>query len=374
MIIGIVKEIMNNENRVSMTPIGVRTLTNLEKCTVLVEKSAGEGSGFSDEQYLNAGAQIVDCAKDVWNKSDFIIKVKAPLESEYKYFRKGLKIMTYFHLAANENLTKELLKNKVDTIAYETLQDKNGNLPLLAPMSEIAGKMSVQIGANLLEKNRGGSGILLGGAIGVAPAKVTIIGGGNVGFNAAKIAVGMGADVTVLDTSCDKLSFLDNIFSTKLRKIMSTDYNIEKYVTQSDLVIGAVLIPSAKAPTLVKEEHVKKMKKGSVLIDIAIDQGGIIETMDRTTDIDNPTYKKYGITHYAVSNIPGVVPKTSTIALTNATLPYIKSIADLGFTKAIKNNETLASGINTYQGNLVNSAVGEALDINYTELSMLIGF
>lgn len=373
MIIGIPKEIKNWENRVSLTPSGTKTLVT-NGHTVLVQSTAGLGSGFTDKEYSNAGAAIVPTIEDVYKKADMIIKVKEPQESEYELLRKDQLLFTYLHLAVEPDLTKALLKHKVNGIAYETIQTESGELPLLTPMSEIAGRMAVQIGASYLEKPHGGRGVLLGGVPGVMPADVVIIGGGTVGLNAAKIAFGMGANVTVLDLNLNRLRYFDDIFHGKIKTLISNISNLEICTAYADLLIGAVLIPGAKAPHLVTEEMVKKMKNGSVIVDVAIDQGGIVETIDRVTTHENPIFEKHGVMHYSVANIPGAVARTSTIALTNATLPYVVKLANQGFAKAIKSCAELAKGVNTCQGHLVSKPVADSLGLNHTELSMIIGF
>jgi len=361
--IGIPKEIKNNENRVAMTPAGIVHLINSGH-EVYIEKGAGEGSGFTDEQYVKAGAKIVNTADDAWSM-DMVMKVKEPLKEEYKYFREGLILFTYLHLAAEKELTKALIDHKVVGIAYETVQFPNGSLPLLTPMSEVAGRMSTQIGAQFLEKTKGGKGILLGGVPGVKRGKVTIIGGGVAGTNAAKIAIGFGADVTILDVNPDRLRQLDDIFKQDVQTLMSNPYNIMTSVKESDLVIGAVLIPGARAPKLVTKEMIQSMSEGSVVVDIAIDQGGIFETTDRITTHDNPTYEKYRVLHYAVANMPGAVPRTSTIALTNVTVPYAVQIANKGYEKAILENEPLKKGVNTLDGYVTYEAVADAHQLSY---------
>lgn len=373
MIIGVPKEIKNWENRVSLTPSGAKTLID-NGHKVLVQAHAGKESGFIDEEYVKAGAEIIPTAEEVYKKSDMIIKVKEPQESEYKLLKKDLILFTYLHLAVEPELTKALLKHKVNGVAYETLQLENGELPLLTPMSEIAGRMSVQIGASFLEKPHGGRGVLLGGVPGVMPADVVIIGGGTVGLNAAKIAFGMGANVTILDLNLDRLRYIDDIFHGKIKTLMSNSSNIEICTKYADLLVGAVLIPGAKAPHLVTEAMVKKMKKGSVIVDVAIDQGGIVETMDRVTTHENPVFEKHGVMHYSVANIPGAVARTATLALTNATLPYAVKLANLGFVKAVKSCEELAKGVNTCQGQLVSKPVADSLGVAHTELPMIIGF
>lgn len=373
MIIGIPKEIKNWENRVSLIPSGAKTLVD-NGHTVIIQATAGEGSGFTDEEYINAGAKIVDSIEEVYAKSDMIMKVKEPQKSEYPLFKEGQLLFTYLHLAVEPELTSALLKSKVTGVAYETIQTSSGELPLLTPMSEIAGRMAVQIGASFLENPHGGRGVLLGGVPGVTPADVVIIGGGVVGLNAAKIAFGMGANVTILDLNLHRLRYIDDIFHGKVKTLMSNSSNIELCATYADLLIGAVLIPGAKAPHLVGEETVKKMKKGSVIVDVAIDQGGIFETIDRVTTHENPIYEKHGVMHYSVANIPGAVARTSTIALTNATLPYAVKLANQGFIKAVKKCEELAKGVNTCQGHLVSKPVADSLKKEHKELSLIIGF
>jgi alanine dehydrogenase len=360
MIIGVPAEIKNNENRVAITPSGVMTLTAAGH-TVLVENNAGVGSGFTNDDYAAAGAQILEEVKDVW-AAEMVMKVKEPLASEYKYFRSDLILFTYLHLAAEPALAKALTESGVTAIAYETVEF-NRTLPLLTPMSEVAGRMSAQIGAQFLEKPKGGKGILLAGVPGVRRGKVTIIGGGVVGTNAAKVAIGLGADVTIIDLSPDRLRQLDDIFGNSIQTLMSNPLNIAQAVAESDLVIGAVLIPGAKAPKLVTEEMIKAMKPGSVVVDVAIDQGGIFETVDRITTHDNPTYDKHDVVHYAVANMPGAVPRTSTIALTNVTVPYALQIANKGAQKAIADNPSLKAGLNTAGGYVTYEAV--AADLGY---------
>ncbi|XOK64329.1 alanine dehydrogenase [Paenibacillus elgii] len=363
MIIGVPKEIKNNENRVAITPAGVSTVVQAGH-SVYIEKGAGLGSGFTDEQYAAAGALIADAAQEVWEKSQMIIKVKEPLSSEYGYFREGLILFTYLHLAADAELAAALTKSGVVSIAYETVE-VNRTLPLLTPMSEVAGRMATQIGAQFLEKPYGGKGVLLAGVPGVQRAKVTVIGGGVVGTNAAKIAVGLGADVTVIDLSADRLRQLDDQFGPQIQTLMSNPYNIAQAVRQSDLVIGAVLIPGAKAPKLVSEDMVRSMSPGSVVVDVAIDQGGIFETVDRITTHDAPTYVKHGVVHYAVANMPGAVPNTSTIALTNVTIPYALQIANKGVKQAIADSPALAKGLTTAGGAITYEAVAKDLNYDY---------
>lgn len=373
MIIGIPKEIKNWENRVSLTPSGAKTLID-NGHKVLVQKDAGLGSGFTDEEYISAGAGILPTIEEVYKVAEMIIKVKEPQESEYQLLKEGQLLFTYLHLAVEPELTNALLKHKVTGVAYETIQLKSGELPLLTPMSEIAGRMAIQIGASFLEKPHGGRGVLLGGVPGVMPADVVIIGGGVVGLNATKIAYGMGANVTVLDLNLNRLRYFDDIFHGKVKTLMSNSSNLELCTSYADLLIGAVLIPGAKAPHLVTEAMVKKMKKGSVIVDVAIDQGGIVETIDRVTTHENPIFEKHGVMHYSVANIPGAVARTSTIALTNATLPYALKLANQGFIKAVKTCEELAKGVNTCNGHLVSKPVAESLKLNHTELSQIIGF
>jgi alanine dehydrogenase len=367
--IGVPTEIKNNENRVAMTPAGVVNLTQFGH-EVYIESGAGLGSGFTDEDYTAAGGHIVESASEAWSM-DMVMKVKEPLPSEYQYFREGLILFTYLHLAPEPELTKALIENKVVGIAYETVE-VNRTLPLLTPMSEVAGRMSTQIGAQFLEKIHGGKGILLSGVPGVSRSRVTIIGGGVAGTNAAKIAVGMGAQVTILDLNPERLRQLDDIFGSDVQTLMSNPLNIEKAVADSDLVIGAVLIPGAKAPKLVTEEMIKSMMPGSVVVDIAIDQGGIFETTDRITTHDDPTYVKHGVVHYAVANMPGAVPRTSTIALTNVTVPYAIQIANKGYKKACLDNEALLKGINTLSGYVTYQAVAEAHALDYSDTKTLL--
>jgi alanine dehydrogenase len=368
--IGVPKEIKNNENRVAITPAGVMTLVKAGH-EVYIEKGAGLGSGFFDEEYEKAGATIVSSAQEAWS-AEMVMKVKEPLPQEYSYFREGLILFTYLHLAAEEVLTKELIEKKVVGIAYETVQLPNGALPLLTPMSEVAGRMSVQVGAQFLEKPHGGKGILLGSVPGVRRGKVTIIGGGVAGTNAAKMAVGLGAEVTILDINQDRLRELDDLFGDRVTTLMSNPYNIAESVQQSDLVIGAVLIPGAKAPKLVTEEMIRSMSPGSVLVDIAIDQGGIFETTDRVTTHDDPIYVKHGVVHYAVANMPGAVPRTSTFALTNVTVPYALQIANKGYREACLQNEALLKGINTLNGYITHEAVAQAHGLPYKDAKTLL--
>ena len=370
MIIGVAKEIKNNENRVGLTPAGADSLVKAGH-KVLIEKGAGIGSGFVDENYKSVGAEIFDDKQKLFDESQMIIKVKEPLPAEYDLFHEGQILFTYLHLAPEPELTAALLKHKVTGIAYETVVGRDGrSLPLLAPMSEIAGRMSIQLGAQFLESQYGGSGILLGGVSGVASGQVVIVGGGVVGTNAAKIAVGLGARVTIIDLSIERLRYLDDIFGGRVVTVMSNSYNIAEWTRQADLLIGAVLIPGAKAPKLVTEEMVKTMKKGSVIVDVAIDQGGAVETSDHVTTHDNPTFEKFGVIHYSVANIPGAVARTSTLALTNATLPYALKIAGKGWKVACAEDAGLAKGINTVDGKLTNKAVADALNLKVEELNI----
>ena len=370
MIIGVPKEIKNNENRVAITPPGVASFVGTGH-RVLIENEAGIGSNFTNEDYVKAGAEIVETAADVWAQAEMVMKVKEPLASEYGYFRPGLILFTYLHLAAEPALAKALKDSGVTAIAYETVA-VNRTLPLLTPMSEVAGRMAAQIGAQFLQKSNGGKGILLAGVPGVSRGKVTIIGGGGVGTNAAKIAIGLGADVTIIDLSPERLRQLDDIFGNQINTLVSNPYNIADAVAESDLVIGAVLIPGAKAPKLVTEEMVKTMKPGSVIVDVAIDQGGIVETIDHITTHDQPTYEKHGVVHYAVANMPGAVPRTSTIALTNVTVPYALQIASKGVHKAIAQNEALKLGVNVANGAITYEAVAHDLGYDYVSVDVAL--
>ncbi|NEZ43703.1 alanine dehydrogenase [Paenibacillus alvei] len=363
MIIGIPMEIKNNENRIALTPAGVAAFHKAGH-RVIIEHDAGIGSGFDNASYEQAGATIIPSAAEVWAQADMIMKVKEPLSSEYGYFRPGLILFTYLHLAAEPELARALIEHKVTALAYETVEI-NRTLPLLTPMSEVAGRMSAQIGAQFLEKPHGGIGILLGGVPGVRRGKVTVIGGGVVGTNAAKIAVGLGADVTIIDMNADRLRQLDDLFGSSVNTLMSNPLTIAESVAESDLVIGAVLIPGAKAPKLVTEEMIRSMQPGSVVIDVAIDQGGIFETVDRITTHDDPIYVKHGVVHYAVANMPGAVPRTSTMALTNVTVPYALSIANLGLGRALQNSQPLMRGVNTAGGSITYEAVARDLALPY---------
>jgi len=369
-IVGLPKEIKDNEYRVGLTPAGVRALTDSNH-QVIVERSAGEGSGFDDALYQRAGAQIIDSADDVWGKADMIVKVKEPIEPEYPRMREGQMLFTYLHLAPDRKLTEQLIKRKVTGIAYETITDRRGGLPLLTPMSEVAGRMAIQVGAHYLEKMAGGRGILLGGVPGVPAARVVIIGGGVVGTNAAKIAVGMGAHVTMIDNNLERLRELDDIFLSKISTLASSAYMIHDAISNADLIIGAVLVPGAAAPMLVTRNMLKDVPNGAVIVDVAVDQGGCIETTHPTTH-SNPTYYVEGVLHYCVANMPGAVPRTSTFALTNATLPYAVKLANLGFLDAIRNDAGLKAGVNTYAGHCTYEAVAQAQEIPHTGIDALI--
>lgn len=364
MIVGIPGEIKTNENRVAMTPAGVSALTH-HNHKVVVQHDAGLGSGFSDDVYAEAGAEILNSAEDIFEKADMIIKVKEPQPSEYKLLKRNRILFTYLHLASSAQLTKALLKSGVTGIAYETVQLADKSLPLLIPMSRIAGRLSVQVGAELLLKYNGGRGILLGGSPGVEAAKVVIIGGGTVGMAAARIAVGLGAKTTVMDINPKRLSWIDEYYSGRVNTLFSNKYQLQRQVQRADLLIGAVLVPGAKAPKLVTEDMVKTMKQGSVIVDVAIDQGGSVETIDRVTTHENPSYVKHGVVHYSVANMPGAVPRTSTKALEGSTLPYILQLADSG-TEALNDNKPLMRGLNTFRGKLTNKAVAESLGMEYT--------
>lgn len=363
MIIGVPKEVKNRENRVAAVPGGVKMMVDAGH-RVLVQKTAGLGAGIPDESFAEAGAVLVDRAEDVWSQSDMIIKVKEPIASEFPLMREGQILYTYLHLAAAQELGHELIKRKVSSIAYETIQLDNGSLPLLTPMSEVAGRMSVQVGAQCLQKHRGGKGLLLGGVPGVKRGRVTILGGGVVGINAAKMAIGLGARVTILDISAARLAYLDDIFGTDVDTLMSTPENIANSVAESDLVIGAVLITGAKAPCLVTREMVSGMEKDSAIVDVAIDQGGCIETI-RPTSHDDPTFVEEDVIHYGVTNIPGDVPKTSTYALTNVTTKFALQIAGQGLEAALKESQPLRYGLNTFDGYATHKAVAEALGVVY---------
>jgi alanine dehydrogenase len=361
MIIGVPKEIKTNENRVALVPAGAEGLT-ADGHTVLVEAGAGEGSGFADDIYRTAGAEVVPKVDDVWKRAEMILKVKEPIKPEWPRIRKGQVLFTYFHFAADEALTKAMVDSGSVAIAYETVQLDSGELPLLTPMSEVAGRMAVQEGAKYLEKLMGGRGILLGGVPGVAPAEVVIIGGGVVGTNAAKMAAGLGAHVSILDLSLDRLRYLSDVMPSNVDLIYSNRYNLLELLGKADLVVGAVLVPGAKAPSLVRREDLARMKAGAVIVDVAVDQGGCVETIKPTTH-EAPTYMVDGVVHYGVANMPGAVPNTSTLALTNATFPYVRRLAKHGWQAACKADRALALGLNVVAGKVVYPGVAEAFGL-----------
>ncbi|WP_373020256.1 alanine dehydrogenase [Thiomicrorhabdus sp.] len=365
MIIGVPKEIKNNEYRVGMIPANVRELVK-HNHQVLVETHAADGIGFSDEDYRQAGAEIVVDAADIFKRADMIIKVKEPLAQERAMLREGQILFTYLHLAPDLAQTQDLINSKAICIAYETVKDNHGGLPLLAPMSEVAGRMSVQVGAHFLQKMYGGRGVLLAGVTGVETAKVVVIGGGTVGRNAVQVAVGLGAETVVLDRNLDALRLIEMQFGNSIKTIYSTAESLEKHVLEADVVIGAVLIPGASAPKLVTAEHIKKMKPGSVIVDVAIDQGGCTET-SRPTSHENPTYIVDGVVHYCVTNMPGAVPTTSAFALNNATLPYILNLANKGYKQALLDDEGFLQGLNVFQGQVTNQSVAEALNLPFSD-------
>ncbi len=371
MIIGVPKEIKDNESRVGITPAGVKALTEAGH-KVLIETFAGAQSGFPDEEYQNAGAEIVGDVGYVWGKSEMVVKVKEPVQAEYPYFREGLVLFTYLHLAPLPELTARLLESKVIGIAYETVRDRQRTLPLLTPMSEVAGRMSVQVGASYLERERGGRGILLGGVPGVPPAHVCVIGGGVVGTNAARIALGFGAKTTLIDVNLNRLRELDDIFNGRLYTLASNSYNIEHATREADLVIGGVLIPGATAPKIVTRAMVSRMKKGAVIVDVAIDQGGCVETA-RPTSHSDPSFTVDGVVHYCVTNMPGAVPNTSTLALTNSTFPYVMRIANHGVREALKQDAGFAEGLNTWEGKVVCRGVAESQQRPWTAADEVLG-
>lgn len=370
MIIGVPKEIKNRENRVGLVPGGVKILVQ-QGHQVFIENDAGVGAGIPNEKFIEAGAKILQTSDEIWDKAEMIIKVKEPIEPEYTKMKAGQLLYTYLHLAAEPKLTQALLERKVNAVAYETIELSNGSLPLLTPMSEVAGRMSVQVGAQCLQKHSGGKGLLLGGVPGVKRGRVSIIGGGIVGINAAKMAIGLGATVTILDVSAPRLAYLDDIFGTDISTLMSNPENLATAVAESDLVIGAVLIAGAKAPKIVTREMIKTMEPHSAIVDVAIDQGGCVETIKATTH-DDPTYLVDDIIHYGVTNIPGDVPKTSTYALTNVTLKYACDLANKGVEGAAKDNDAIAKGVNTYNGHLTYSAVAEALSLPFTDIKEFV--
>ena len=370
MIVGVPKEVKDHETRVGVTPAGVKALVEAGH-TVLVETQAGALSAFPDDEYQNAGAEMVGTAHDTWRLAEMVVKVKEPTEKEYSYFREGLVLFTYLHLAPLTALTDALLEKKVTGIAYETVRDRIGTLPLLTPMSEVAGRMSVQVGATYLEKEHGGRGVLLGGVPGTTPGVVCVIGGGIVGTNAAKIALGMGARVTMVDVNLNRLREIDDIFGGRVHTLASNSYNIERAVCEADLVIGGVLIPGAAAPKIVTRAMVSRMKKGAVVVDVAIDQGGCIETARPTTHTD-PSFVVDGVVHYCVTNMPAAVPYTSTLALTNATQPYVLKLAKMGAQAAIREDKGIAEGVNTYAGTLTYQAVATAQQREWRAVSELV--
>jgi alanine dehydrogenase len=370
MIIGVPREIKDKEYRVSLTPGGAESLVHAGH-EVLVQRGAGVGSGFGNDDYAQGGARVVAGAEEVWARAQMILKVKEPLPSEYATMRPGLLLFTFLHLAAEEGLARALVERQVDAIAYETVQLANGTLPLLTPMSEVAGRMAVQIGAHYLEEAQGGRGVLLGGVPGVRSASVVIIGGGTVGTNAAQIALGMGARVTVIDINLERLAYLEQVLHGNLLTIASNRRNIAEAVRRAELLIGAVLLPGAKAPLLVTEQMIASMAPGSVVIDVAVDQGGCIETIHLTSH-SAPTYTVHGVIHYAVPNIAGIVPRTSTYALSNATLPYVLKLAEKGFAEAVRQDGALRKGVNTCRGHVTYKAVAETFGMEYAPVAELL--
>jgi alanine dehydrogenase len=366
--IGVPTEIKTREYRVGLTPAGAHILANRGH-EVFVQRSAGVGSGIPDEEYERAGATIIDTKEEIWDRAEMVVKVKEPIEPEFALMRSGQILFTYLHLAAAQELGHHLLERGVNAVAYETIEGKGRQLPLLTPMSVVAGRMAAQVGATYLTKEHGGKGILLGGVPGVRRGRVVVIGGGVVGRNAARLAVGLGADVTVLDVNHEALQFLDEVYQGRITTLYSDPLNIEQAIIQADLLIGAVLIAGARAPRLVSEELVARMEPGSVIVDVAVDQGGCVETC-RPTNHDAPTYELHGVIHYCVANMPGAVPMTSTYALCNATIPYVKTIAGLGLEQAAGSDPSIARGINTYKGGCPHSAVAEALGVNVTSLPL----
>jgi alanine dehydrogenase len=360
-VVGVPNEIKTHESRVALTPVGVEELTR-QGNRVLIQSGAGQGSGISDENYAAHGAEIVPSASDIWKQADLIVKVKEPLPIEWPYMRSSQVVFTYFHFAADEKLTRAVMESGITAIAYETIRDARGNLPLLTPMSEVAGRMSIQEGAKFLERPFDGRGILLGGVPGVLPANVVILGGGVVGANAAKVAAGLGANVTILDVNLDRLRYLDDVMPRNVTTLYSDRHNILDSLSRADLLIGAVLIPGAKAPRLVREDHLKRMPPRAVIIDVAIDQGGCVET-SRPTTHSQPTYIVHDVVHYCVTNMPGAVGRTSTYALTNVTLPYVLQLARKGADKALADNAALRQGLNVLKGKVTNPAVAETFGL-----------
>jgi alanine dehydrogenase len=370
MVIGVPTEVKDHESRVGCVPSGVKALTEAGH-RVLVQAGAGFGSSLPDREYVQAGADILPTAADVWGKADLVVKVKEPQPSEYGHLRPGLLLFTYLHLAPLPELTEELVRKQVNAVAYETIRESDGSLPLLTPMSEVAGRMAVQVGAQYLEKPNGGRGILLGGVPGVAPASCVILGGGIVGHNAAKMAVGLGAHVIIIDKNLNRLRELDDIYSSQLVTLASNTYTIRESLHDADLVVGAVLIPGAAAPKLVRREMLAGMKPGAVMVDVAIDQGGCFETSRATTHTD-PVYYVDNVLHYCVSNMPAAVPHTSTFALTNATIPYLLQLANLGLERACEESEALCEGVNTYQGAITYAAVAESQNRSWKALTAVM--
>jgi alanine dehydrogenase len=371
MTIGVPREIKADENRVSLTPDGAAALVH-EGHLVLVEQEAGRAAGFPDEDYRAAGARVVADAASVWEDADLVLKVKEPLPQEYGYFRRGLVLFTYLHLAPERALTDALLTSGVTAIAYETVRLPDGTLPLLMPMSEVAGRMAAQVGAQFLERPYGGRGVLLGGVPGVLPGRVTVLGGGIVGTNAARIAAGLGARVTIVDINADRLRQLDDLFGGRVATLMSTRFSVGDAVAEADCVIGAVLVPGARAPRLVTTDMVRAMKPGAVIVDVAVDQGGSVETVDHPTTHSQPTYERFGVIHYAVANMPGAVPRTATLALTNVTLPYTLRLARMGPEAALRADPRLCQGLNVYRGHVTHEAVARAHGMPYVPAEQLL--
>ncbi len=370
---GVVRELKEGETRVSLTPDVVSMLTS-NGLSVLIESGAGESSGFSDDDYVLNGAKISRDASEIWERSKVMVKVKEPQRSEYKYFRPDLTIFSYLHLAVEKELTKELLKKKITTIAAESVETADGSLPLLVPMSEVSGRLAVQIGSRFLETHNGGSGVLLSGVPGVQPGKVIIIGAGTVGSNAAQVAIGMGADVSIFDINPKKLVKLDGIWGTSIKTHYCNPAKLEQEIPKADLLITCVLNHSSAAPKIITENLVKKMKKGSVIVDVAIDQGGNVETVDRTTTHQNPVFERFGILHCAIPNIPSAVPKTASYAYSYAIYPYLKALGEKGVIDAVKENQELLKGVNTFNGAITNEAVAASLELDYTQIELLVGF
>lgn len=371
MVIGVPKEIKSSENRISMTPVGVDLMVK-NGHTVLVETNGGLGSGISNEEYISAGATMIDTPKEIFERADIIIKVKEPQKSEFNLFKEGQILYTFLHLAAEKEVTEALMDKKVTAIAYETIQLHDGSLPLLTPMSEVAGRIATQVGATFLQKSHGGSGILLGGVPGVLPANVTIIGGGIVGLNSARVAIGMGADVTIFDISKAKLIEIDNLYEGRIKTLLMNEFSLAETLKTTDLLIGGVLVTGARAPKIVKEYMVKSMSPGSVIVDVAIDQGGCVETIDRVTTHADPCYEKHGVIHYSVANMPGAVPRTSTYALTGVTIEYLLEIADKGFVQAMKDRPELVPGLNVYDGKVTYKAVADDLGLEYMDVKEVL--